>query len=325
MRLRRASRNLLASTDHPRQDDPRAPESPLAKAESGRLSARPLVAATVACTLAIAGCSTSTLTKVEPAPVKCNIVLTPPTTTVSPASANVSFAVAGESDCKWVPTLSAGASWITNLAPTSGQGGGQVSFRVAANTGPERNATVAIVERVFTVTQTSGCVYTINPTSQQIASSSGSGTVSVASESGCTWTSTANATWLSIRQGATGSGAGSVTFDAQANTGPQRNGTLTIAGRVFTVTQASGCTYTITPTSQNVGTSQQTGSVTVTTPDGCTWTAQVDANALAWLAITSGAAGSGNGTVQYLVAPLFFGSRTGTITIAGRTFTVTQS
>jgi len=65
----------------------------------------------------------------------------------------------------------------------------------------------------------------------------------------------------------------------------------------------------------------------VTAPSGCNWTAGSNAP---WITIDSGASGSGTGSVGYTVAPnLFVGSnpgldRTGTMTIAGQTITVSQ-
>ena len=41
--------------------------------------------------------------------------------------------------------------------------------------------------------------------------------------------------------------------------------------------------------------------------------------------MTSGASGTGNGAVAFIVLPNLGGARTGTITIAGQTFTVTQA
>ena len=59
---------------------------------------------------------------------------------------------------------------------------------------------------------------------------------------------------------------------------------------------------------------------------GCNWTATVSSSASSWITITSGASGSGNGTVTYAVAGnSSASSRTGTMTIAGQTFTVTQA
>lgn len=61
--------------------------------------------------------------------------------------------------------------------------------------------------------------------------------------------------------------------------------------------------------------------VAVSSPTGCSWTAASNAG---WLQITNGASGSGNGTVRYRVSDFNGNSRTGTMTIAGQTFTVTQ-
>jgi predicted ATPase len=48
-------------------------------------------------------------------------------------------------------------------------------------------------------------------------------------------------------------------------------------------------------------------------------------NAPSWITITAGANGTGNGTVTFSIAANTTGAqRTGTLTIAGRTYTVTQ-
>jgi hypothetical protein len=84
----------------------------------------------------------------------------------------------------------------------------------------------------------------------------------------------------------------------------------------------SSCTYSISPTSASVGASGGGGTVSVTTQAGCSWTASSNAS---WITITSGASGSGNGTVAYSVAANTGAARTGTLTIAGQTFTVNQA
>ena len=66
------------------------------------------------------------------------------------------------------------------------------------------------------------------------------------------------------------------------------------------------------------------GSVVATAGSGCAWTAVSNAS---WITITGGASGGGNGAVAYSVVP-YTGhqhTRTGTMTIAGRTVTVKQS
>ena len=82
------------------------------------------------------------------------------------------------------------------------------------------------------------------------------------------------------------------------------------------------CTYSISPTSQSFGDIGGSGNVSVTSPDDCNWTATSDDD---WITVTSGDSGNGSGTVVYSVAANpDASSRTGTITIAGETFTVTQ-
>jgi len=132
---------------------------------------------------------------------------------------------------------------------------------------------------------------------------------------------------LHITSGASGSGNGNVGYSVDANTSTSsRSGTLTVAGATFTVDQAGApaCTATIAPTSANVTRVGGTRTVNVTIPPGCAWTAQSHSS---WIAITNPASGTGNGTVSYTIEP--YGgpkkTRTGTMTIAGQTFTVKQT
>lgn len=84
------------------------------------------------------------------------------------------------------------------------------------------------------------CTYSIDPASQSFTSTVGSGSVSVSSSSStCAWTATSNNSWLSITSGASGTGSGTVSYAVSANTSSSsRTGTLTIAGKTFTVSQS---------------------------------------------------------------------------------------
>ena len=111
---------------------------------------------------------------------------------------------------------------------------------------------------------------------------------------------------------------------ANPSTSP-RSGTLTIAGLTYTVNQAAlSCSYTVSPTSQAMPVGGGPGLTDVTAPAGCAWTAV--SNNTGWLTVTSGANGNGNGTVGFsTTANPNSTTRSGTITIAGRTFTVNQA
>jgi hypothetical protein len=94
-------------------------------------------------------------------------------------------------------------------------------------------------------------------------------------------------------------------------------------GRLIATEEPAGpiCTYSIFPQSQGFTSSGGTGGVSVTAGAGCGWTAGSNAS---FLTITSGSSGSGNGTVNYSVASNSGAFRSGTLTIAGLTFTVNQ-
>jgi hypothetical protein len=103
---------------------------------------------------------------------------------------------------------------------------------------------------------------------------------------------------------------------------------VTIGGQLHTVTQSgaagSSCTYSISPSSQSLDASKHTKiQVAVTATAGCSWTATSNES---WITVTLGSSGSGNGTVEFDVERLTGSQpRTGTLTIAGQTFTVDQS
>jgi len=83
-----------------------------------------------------------------------------------------------------------------------------------------------------------GCSYTINPTSRTHGSAAGSGSVSVATGSGCAWTVLNNAGWITVTSGSSGSGNGAVSYSITANSSTSsRSGVLTIGGQTYTVTQ----------------------------------------------------------------------------------------
>ena len=88
-------------------------------------------------------------------------------------------------------------------------------------------------------------------------------------------------------------------------------------------TASLACTYTLSPISQSVSSSGGTGTVGVTAPSGCTWSAVSNAS---WVMITSNSSGAGTGVVNYSVsANSTTALRSGTMTVAGKAFTVNQS
>jgi hypothetical protein len=144
--------------------------------------------------------------------------------------------VTTSSGCAW--TAASNAGWISITSGASGSGNGAVSFSIAANTGSARTGTLTIAGSTFTVNQAEACTYAINPSSMSAPKRQTTGSTSVTAPAGCAWTATSNVSWISVRSGASGSGNGTVTFEvADNNDKAKRTGTLTIAGRAFTVDQ----------------------------------------------------------------------------------------
>ena len=99
----------------------------------------------------------------------------------------------------------------------------------------------------------SGCTYSMSPLSQSFDSSGGSGTVEIVSGSGCNWSASADAGWISINSGGSGSASGEIRYSVASNPGSDsRSGTISIQGETFTVYQdGMGTGPVITSTSRS--------------------------------------------------------------------------
>jgi hypothetical protein len=276
----------------------------------------------------------------------CRFELRPSSFTIDARGGTREVAVSTLSGCSW--TIATDANWISFATRVTGSGAETVRVTIAPNPFDERRiGTIILGNQRSTVTQTGeaetpevpagpgpgpgpACTYLVGSSNAVIAATGGTGTVAVSAGTGCAWTASSNAAWVTVTSGASGSANGSVTFSVAANTGDARSGTLTIAGQSFTVTQAGAavpppppvsCTYSISPTSVSISGSA-TGTVAVSTGSGCAWTASSNED---WITVTSGANGTGSGSVEYsAAAPRGKNDRTGNVTIAGHTFTIVQ-
>ena len=88
--------------------------------------------------------------------------------------------------------------------------------------------------------QSSGpCPQSVSPSGQGFAAAGGTGTITVAAASGCAWSATSNVGWISFTGAGSGAGNGSISFQAVANSGPDRAGIISIGGKTVTVEQVS--------------------------------------------------------------------------------------
>ncbi|MCW5555189.1 MAG: Ig-like domain-containing protein [Verrucomicrobiae bacterium] len=169
------------------------------------------------------------------------------------------------------------------------------------------------------------CDFAISPTDRSIGPAGGNGSVSLLASNSCAWAASSTVSWIVITAGSNGSGDGMVNYSVAPNMDPTpREGTVNIAGKMFTVVQAGLiCEFSITPGAESIAATGGTGSFSIIVASGCPWTAT---SSNEWLAITSVINGSGSGTVAYTASmnpnPT---PRAGVIEVAGQVFSITQA
>src|SRR5262249_28722473 len=154
--------------------------------------------------------------------------LTQPPKNCIRAAGTASVAVNTQAGCNWTATPS--NSWITITSGASGSGSGSVSYSVAANTGPQRPGSINIGGQTLAITQDSGCIYTINPTSANFTTSGGAGSFTITTnDQSCGWNAVTSYGWITINAPSSGVGNGMVNYTVASNTGGARSGSIAVA------------------------------------------------------------------------------------------------
>lgn len=233
--------------------------------------------------------------------------------------------VSAPAGCNWTATTD--ATWVTVSGAASGSGNGTVSYDVSPNPfASPRSAAINVQGMLHTVNQAGFvCNYSVSPTDRSFTAAGGSADLTVSATPNCPWSAGSNAAWLRITLGTQGTGDGTVKYTVDPNNSQSaRIGQITVEGRVHTVNQNGlNCTFNIAPASAAVSRSGGGGSIAVTVQAGCTWNATSNAS---WLTFNGAASGTGNGSVNYSVAPNNgAAARSGRITIVDKFFDVTQA
>ena len=167
----------------------------------------------------------------------------PPSATYTAAGGSGSVTLTTTGACYWaVQSL---ANWITiTSTPSYGIGSTTINYSVAANTGPAQTGYINIAGQTFTVNQASGCTYSFGACPAAFPRAGGTSYISVTTNTGCTWTSSDNASWISTSP-TSSSGSGTVTITAATgNSGnTPRSGTVTVSGTMGAL-QSQTCTIT---------------------------------------------------------------------------------
>jgi hypothetical protein len=171
-------------------------------------------------------------------PTPCTYTLSSSALTLSAPAGSASVTVSTDATCGW--STSSGASWISVTAGQTGSGTATIS--VSANTGADRTGTVTVAGVPVTVTQKAQppCSFSLSATSLTFSAAAGSTNLTVTTQTGCAWTTSSGISWATVGAGNTGSATINVTV--LANTGAQRTGAVTVAGKSVAVTQKAPTT-----------------------------------------------------------------------------------
>src|SRR5579871_1551933 len=241
---------------------------------------------------------------------------------------------ASPGNCTWTVATNH-PEWVTFPNGASGTGNQSITASALGNdTTGTKTAKISIGDdqAVTYLTEDAPgntCTYTLSPTSAHFDATGGNGSFQVQTAAGCSWqTAPPSASWLHVTSGS-GTGSGTVSFTADANpSSPARSALIGVQDQTFTVNQdapVGGCSYTLSPTSANFGSTGGSGSFQVQTTGGCQWQAVITAS-VSWLHLSGSASGNGNGTVNFTVdANQGSPARAASIAVQGQNFTVNQT
>jgi hypothetical protein len=232
------------------------------------------------------GCEKRCLICVEDGPTTptCAYVVTPTAQHFPYQGGAGNVVVNTQSGCSW--TALSNAPWITITSGSSGSGNGSTTYTVAVNSGPARISTLIVAGQTVTITQEAG-PQAPQPTPPPNPQPTPRPPQPTPQPTPPTPQSTPVPT-------------------------PQPTPTPPpIPSCTYAVGAPPAFTYQGGNGGFNVSTSRS----------DCSWTAVSNAG---WIEITSGSSGTGNGTVSFRVGGNPGPARTGTISVAGKTVTISQ-
>ena len=173
------------------------------------------------------------------------------------------------------------------------------------------------------------CTYNALPSSLALGAQASTVNVNITAPIGCRWNVATTPEWVSFPEAIhDGSGSTSFTVPENSATSP-RSGVIQISsqgvivGEISVAQQASPCApFSISSLNASFPAEGALGIVNISGATGCTWNIT---GMPSWISVTNGSSGTGNGSVNFVVARNEGGNRTATLTVAGQTFTAAQS
>lgn len=260
--------------------------------------------------------------------INCTVGLSPYSGAFTATGGSGSIDVSTPAGCAHDSVV--GPGWISITSGGSGTGPGSVVYSVSANsTTLTRSGNLTIGGQTFQVTQDAlACSVTLNTSAlgSPYSSSGGSGSMDVITNgSNCGWSASSIAPWAVVSPpSGIGNGTVNVSLSSANVTPAARTTDLTVGGQTIPISQAGIiCTFSLQSSTGSVPAAGAAGNVGVVAPGSCGWSSS--SNDSSWLTISSSGSG-GTSSVQFVAgANLAAAQRTGTLTIAGLTYPVTQA
>ncbi len=220
-------------------------------------------------------------------------------------------------------TAAADVDWITFTSGTSYTGSRTVKFDVAGNPSvTTREGMLTLAGKTVKVVQ-AGLAATVEYDNTIFTEEGNLGYIDVYPEGDGTWDAVSDVSWITIVEGESDAGEGSVMFvvDPYTETTQSRTGTITVAGQKVYISQR-GYELSIFPEVAQIGSNAGAGEFGVSAPIGAIWEAITTEP---WITITGGNNGVGSGTLRYTVLDNDTGeTRVGKIIVSGKEYTITQ-
>ncbi len=259
--------------------------------------------------------------------------VSPDNSTASVEGANGLVSITATPDLPWV--AASGANWITVYASSAnGAGNGNVVYSASPNpTLSQRTGTITVTPeaasgmaaKTHTVTQPAATA-SISLNGYEFEAAGESCSVDVSCASIVQWSISESLDWITVNGSTSRTGPGTVTLQATANnTVYPRSGTVTIAGKTFSVSQKARGVEIVGDDNRVYGTDGGDGTISVHPDGNVAWMAVASHD---WIIIFGESSGTGDGEIMYILAPYVSdgngNSRTGWITVGDKKVYITQ-
>ncbi len=186
--------------------------------------------------VAATGCGRTSVTEViAPDAVRCTAEISPNSASMPADGGRVTISITAARECGW--SAQTDAPWV-QLSAAAGQGSATLLVTATPNPNPSvRTAGVLINDQQLSLSQEARpCRFELRPTSAEIGSEGGEGSITVSASSGCAWQASTSASWVRVPSG-TRTGSGSLEYEVARNDGPPRQAVIGVAGQSFTLSQ----------------------------------------------------------------------------------------